>query len=318
MCQATGRIRKHAHWILLGLTLVSMSAADLPPVCSLEKPSALPGETIWARAQYPSASSNTTYEWKPAAGKILRSGASVLWNLSAVQPGMYELSAKLVVGSDVQRCTAKLLVLEPSQERGELGGALLDPKQHEGRGGNAYGAYTYVLFRGGPPDPQTRERYLAVLSAWQKLVPAIGKLENYYKKSQLNVTYVPVTTTKGNQETAESLLANYDYSRATVILHKFPTETERGPYLITSTRPLTYDEPRAHETLLQNLSSVPGTVAAYWMESFLRQASQDRFWLAPARVSFALQLRTLLETTGQGLAPVATAFSDFSKYLGWK
>jgi len=46
MCQATGRIRKHAHWILLGLTLVSMSAADLPPVCSLEKPSALPGETI--------------------------------------------------------------------------------------------------------------------------------------------------------------------------------------------------------------------------------------------------------------------------------
>ncbi len=312
------KVWKCAHWILLSVMLLPLSAAELPPVCSLEKPTALPGETIWARAQYSATSTNTTYEWDPKGGKILRSGASILWSLSGVQPGLYEISAKLVTGPDVQQCKAKLLVLEPASERGELGGALVDPKEREGQGQNVYGAYTYLLLPEMPPDAQTRERYLAALSAWQKLVPAIGKLENYYKKSQLNVTYVPVTTRKGLQEKADWLFDNYDYSRAKLILHKFPNETERGPYLISSTQPLTYGNPRAHETLIQNLSAVPATMVAYWIESFLRQASQDQFWLAPARVSFALRMRTLLETTGQGIEPIATAFTDFSKYVGWK
>jgi hypothetical protein len=319
MLQATGRLRTWARWTAIGISaLLPLSGAELQPVCSLEKPSALPGETIWARAQLPNAGPSIRYEWTAATGKVLRSGSSVLWNLSGVQPGLYELSAKLVTSAGYQACAAKLLVLEPANERGELGGALLLPKQREGTGKYTYGAYTYVLLPGPPPDTSSRERYLAVLAAWQKLVPAIGKLENYYKKTQLNVTFVPVTTTNKPQETGEWLLSSYDYVRAALILHKFPAELQRGPYLVTSTVPLTYGAPINRETLVQNLSGVPATMAGYWVESFLRQAAHDRFWLAPARVSFALRMRTLLETTGESIGPVAIAFSEFSKYFGWK
>jgi hypothetical protein len=59
-------------------------------------------------------------------------------------------------------------------------------------------------------------------------------------------------------------------------------------------------------------------MAAYWMESFLRQASQDRFWLEPARVSFTLRMRTLLENAGQMIGPLATAFADLRGLIAWK
>ena len=298
--------------------IVPLFATDLPPVCSLEKPTALPGETIWARAQFPTATSSTRYEWKPTAGRILRSGGSVLWNLSGVQPGEYRLSAKLADGVNPVECGARLLVIEPAHERGELGGSLLVSKQREGVGRDVYGAYTYVLLAGAPPDARTRERYLAVLTAWQKMIPSIHRLEDRYKKAQLNITYVPVTTVKGIQETAEWLLNNYDYVRAGMILRKFPSETQRGPYLVSSTRPLSYQNPIRGETLVQNLSDVPAAMANYWVESFSRQAAQDQFWLEPAHVDFALRMRTLLETAGEAIGPIATAVTDLAKILEWK
>lgn len=319
MHQSPSRCSAATSRVVLALAAtLRLLAAQLPPVCSIEKPTALPGETIWARAQFPTASAATRYDWQPTGGKILRSGRSILWNLSGVQPGEYQVSAKLVTGTNLVECNARLLVIEPAHERGELGGSLLVSRQREGVGKDVYGAYTYVLFAGVPPDAKTRERYLAVLSAWQKMVPSIYRLEDRYKRPQLNVTYVPVTTAKGVQETAEWLLNNYDYVRAGLILRKFPTDTQRGPYLVSSTRPLTYENPVAGQTLVQNLSNVPATMANYWMESFRRQASQDQFWLGPAQVDFALRMRTLLETAGDAIGPVATAVGDLDKIFGWK
>ena len=175
MCQATGRIRKYAHWTLLGLTLVSMSAADLPPVCSLEKPSALPGETIWARAQYPSGSSNTTYEWKPAAGKIQVKSCAPARPFSGICPQCSlectscrpNLSPGLTSSDVAPNCS----FWNPPRSAAEPGGALLDPKQHEGRGAEHLRCVHLCVVSGRTGLFTDPERYLAVLSAWQNLSP---------------------------------------------------------------------------------------------------------------------------------------------------
>ena len=298
--------------------VVGAKCEQLPAVCVVDKPSALPGETISVKVLMSPQIPGARYTWQSSGGRVLRTGAQVLWSLIDTNPGKQTIAAHIESDGKQLDCSARLLVVEPANERGEAGSSTLLAAQREGSGSLKYGAYTYVLLAGPAPDGATRDRYLAVLSAWQKLIPSVRSWETYTKPEQLNITFVPLDAVPAENANPEWLLDHYDYARAKLILRKFNGEQGRGPVLITSLLPLTTNDPAHGQTLLQNLSTVPAAMAGYWMESFLRQASQDRFWMRPARVNFALQMRTILESAGQTVGPVASAFADLRGLISWK
>jgi hypothetical protein len=306
-------------WWLLSAALWG-AAQELPPVCVIDKPAALAGETIRVHVQALGLGARTEYLWRPAAGRVSQDGREVLWSLPRRARGWQTITAKITTpGQPVQECSARVFLLPHDSERGPLKGAALIAGQAEGGPERVrYGAYTYVLLAGPAPDKSTRDRYLAAVSAWRDLDAAMKTLSLYLEPPLVNITYLPVTHEPPSNADAEWLLQHYDFGRARVILSRFPNETGRGPFLLSSTVPLTGNSPAPRQTLIQNLSAVPAPMITYWIESFKSQAAQDQFWLEPARVPFALRLRTLLETAGQVVGPIASAYSDFRNVIGWK
>ena len=91
-----------------------------PPVCVAEKPTVLPGETIWVRAHIrPLGNSAPQFAWTASAGRVMKTGEEVLWSFSRVQPGPQTIQAKVTLGVDATMpCEARVLVLQPGGERG--------------------------------------------------------------------------------------------------------------------------------------------------------------------------------------------------------
>jgi hypothetical protein len=295
-------------------------AQGLPPVCILDKPVALSGETIQVRVQSLQLEADTRYEWKTSAGQLRGTGREVLWNVAQVIPGPQTITARISTsGQPVRECSARLLIVEAAGTRGQLKGSALSKNQPEGGPKHIrYGAYTYLLLPHPPPDGRTKERYVAALSAWRDLIYVMQSLQLYYRPQLLNITYVPTTAEPPDDAAAAWFLDHYDYGRAKLILDKFPEQTDRGPFLISSTHPLTSRPRTPGQSLVQDLSLVPATMVAYWVDNFKKQAAQEQFWLTPVRVPFVLRLRTLLETAGQVIGPVAAGFADFQKLISWK
>jgi hypothetical protein len=193
-----------------------------------------------------------------------------------------------------------------------------------------YGLYSYLLFD-APPTDATRVRYLRAIAAYLTIAP-IRSVEETLPRWQLNITYLLLTDppppevahclrsycgTGDAERTArvvQWVLDHYDYARAHVLLSTLPGSHRGGPYIVSSTKPLTGRETLSGPYLYQNLSAVPPHLVLSWVQEFLTQAAQERFWEERTVQQLALKLLTAIEQLAEGLPDVLAALD---KWITW-
>lgn len=195
--------------------------------------------------------------------------------------------------------------------------SLLGESSHEESG---YGLYSYILF-GAPPNDANRDRYLAVLSSFIKL-PSTEDMVKHISRKQLNVTYLPV---KGEQDSSSSdaLLGAYDYARAAALLARISCKGHEvpcgpllaGPYIISTTKPLSNQASLSEHFLYQDLSFVPGRIVPLWVDEFMKQSATPEFWQKRNGPQVAIKLRTAIAVLADASAPVEAAAGTWKKTL---
>jgi hypothetical protein len=201
---------------------------------------------------------------------------------------------------------------------------LLREGKHEEKG---FGLYSYILF-GSPPNDATRERYLATISSFLA-IPSTREMIRNVPRKQLNVTYVP-TKAAAQPSSAEKLLKAYDYARASGLLARIPCKQGdvlcgsylAGPYIISTTKPLTEQASLSDSFLYQDISSVPARIVPLWVDEFMAQSSQAEFWKKRKGPQVALELRTAIAIAADGIPDVGHSADSWKKALSsirvWK
>ena len=195
------------------------------------------------------------------------------------------------------------------------GTALLASSQKEDAG---YGLYSYALLS-HPPASGDLPKYQAFFKALIGL-PEASQLGKYLPKTRINVTYIPVTSVPSGWEqlTADKrvdyVTANYDYARGAAILASISKATGPGPVIISVLEPVNL-EAHPHPVLVQDLSKAQTALVDSYVNEFVQQAAQDRFWKTDTLQAFSLSLRNLLETAATGLGMSQTAVSSWVTFF---
>jgi hypothetical protein len=286
--------------------------APILVVCSPEKPTVFPRETINVRAWAVSKNdASLEYTWSVTGGRINGLGPEVRWNFDGVEAGSY--AAKVGVRSDRDEeteCYLTVIVRKRTEERGrETGWYFLVSGEKEVDG---YGLYSYLLF-GSRPDQASRERYLKAIEAYLWLIPDILSLEKEgIPRRELNVAYLPII--KGPPKhglSAEWVLENYNYALARIILRKLEGDYRDGPYILSFLSPPQGSANSLRPFLYQDLSRVPPHIVSSWVKEFLNQAAQQRFWEERKMAKLVLNIRTTVGILALGLPEVQNAIKTW-------
>ena len=201
---------------------------------------------------------------------------------------------------------------QPAEKPGvpiETGREILYPTDSES---SDYALYSYILFRGAT-SPSNEDRYVAALAAFLDEIPEIRELlRRHARKSELNIAYIPL---KENPVTSapRDWLAQYDFTRARLLLRTVPMAAQDGPYIVSYDRPLSTIEQRLgrKDLLLQDLSWVPPSLIRVWVKEFLRQASQPgAFAKEDLWRQLTLKTRTGIDVAAKATSEVETAWAD--------
>jgi len=276
-----------------------------PLACTSDRPTARPDDTVTLKSwRIEKAGTASSYSWKVTGGTVTSTGKTAQWTFNSVKPGPYTATIRAnEPNQSTSECSLTVVVRRPETDRGtgpEAGGAFLLAGQKEAVG---YGLYSYLLF-GVAPNEVSRDRYLRVIDSYLGQIPHVTRLEAYFKPSQLNVTYLPVTLVPGTSPTAKWLLDHYDFARARFLLRSLPGNLRRGPYFVSSLYPLGKAEGLSPEYLIQDLSGVPAHLIDAWVVEFLNQSAQERFWKPATLEQLGLKLRTIVGVLGVGLPVV--------------
>ena len=195
--------------------------------------------------------------------------------------------------------------------------SLLDDNSHEEQG---YGLYSYILF-GAPPTDATRDRYLAVLRSFINF-PSTEDMVKQVSRKQLNVTYLPV---KGHPDSSSSdaLLQAYDYARAAGLLARISCKDHGapcgpllgGPYIISTTKPLSEQTSLSQHFLYQDMSSVPARIVPLWVDEFMKQSTTPNFWKNRNGPQVALNLRTAIAVLADASGPAEASAGAWKETL---
>jgi hypothetical protein len=145
-----------------------------------------------------------------------------------------------------------------------------------------YGLYSYLLF--GSSSEAAYHRRLAAACAYLSVIPdraepAIQELSS----ENLNIFYVPLRSSSYRRDVlttqdAAWLVANYDYSRASLLLGRIGEEGD-DIYLVSYRERLTRVEaPEADQLLVQDLSLVSLELVELWVKEFRRQIRREAYW----------------------------------------
>ncbi len=179
---------------------------------------------------------------------------------------------------------------------------------------SGYGLYSYVLFS-TPPNANTRPRYVSAIEAYFQNIQPIEGFER--RRAQLNISYLPLARRPPNMlPDVDWVIANYDYTRAQVILSSLPGNLRLGgPYIVSARQPLSSATVSPPEILYQDLSSIPPAVMVAWFREFLIQAARERFWEEPTLTVLVLNLRTSIERAALAVGVVNKAEAEWRSIL---
>jgi len=191
---------------------------------------------------------------------------------------------------------------------------------------DGFGLYSYLLIPAAPLNDEDKKRYLAVIESFLSGLSGVAELEaGGALKSDLNVTYLLLTSPNANAPKADWILEHYDFARAKNLLRLFSRaghDVVSGPYVVSSLIPLIHSQNLPEHYLWQDMSHVPASLAASWEKEFERRASKKEFWSAEKRNQIVLEFRDFIATAAVGLPVVSAAADEFKKMLAscisWK
>lgn len=293
---------------------VFYATPSLSIACSPDRPATLAGDPVVLRAWAETSGQKLQYEWKVLFGSIKEQGREATWDLKGISAGIYTatVTAKSTSGRTID-CSLRVAVLEP--DRGttplETGRAFLLKGTNEREG---YGLYSYLLL-GSHPTQSARERFLKALDAYLGSIEKISVLESeYYRRNQLNITYLPLTVLPQGNATASWLLDHYDYARARFLLSSIHKPAGDGIYIVSCLKPL--GGPHSPPYLFQDLSTVPpvpGELMSWWIREFMNQAAQEHFWNPRRTRVLILNMRTTIAVLASGLPEVQRSLTAWIK-----
>ena len=317
--------------LLVPLTLV---ADQIPIVCSLDRPVVSPQQSVRATVLADSADPKSLrYRWTASGGGFItkHSGphidampeadsSRVEWNPGKSPSGTYKLVAN-VRDKNGRSASCSLDVVVAREERSaqaeaptpspvrDIKAELLLKNRAERKG---YGLYSYLLL-GRPPDGADTERFRKFIETYINEIWKVKQHESYLDSSELNATYLPVNALPADPDklSADWVLENYDYSRAQFLLSGLPANHTAGPFIVSSLHPLPGRGPITGHYLFEDLSTVPVSALPFWVQQFMRQTSQQKFWDTKTVDAVALRLRTAIAIAAAGLPDVRNAVASW-------
>jgi hypothetical protein len=289
---------------LLPATDAAQPALDV--VCSASSPIVYSSTPIQVRAWRDAndASPTVRYRWAATVGTIGPSGAETAWTIRPDGSSAAPYRATVRAEHDGRAGVCTVEVWPSTQGRGpserEAGKMMLAPKEPAPAD---YGLYSYLLLGSAPTDTN-RERYVKTIGAWWSLLPDLVQLEQWLERRQLNAALLPVLSRPSGAVSPLALLDRYDYARARVLLRAVGRSGREGPYLVSSLQPLNERATVSGPYLVQDLSSIPPSLAVAWTKEFLSQTSQERFWDERTVPMFGLRMRTTVRAIAETFADV--------------
>ncbi len=318
--------------------LQSQSSNETPRVvCSLDRPVVYAYGYVNATALADAARSQALeYHWKTDAGSFVAqapgpytdlsapavteaTGSSIVWVPHEARPGSYTLRATVQDNHGLLgTCSLSVLVSQdersavnytaPTPEIGHrIEGALLIKGRSERKG---YGLYSYLLVAVPPVGPD-KERVQKFIQTYLDQILAVKALESYFKSSQLNLTYLPVDSEPPDKVTVDWVLDHYDYARAQFLLASFPEKHGSGPFIVSALHPLAGQGTVMGHYVFEDLSSVPPSAIQFWIQQFMSQTAQERFWQPNTLDTVALRLRTAISIAAAGLPDARNAVASW-------
>ncbi len=170
-----------------------------------------------------------------------------------------------------------------------------------------YPLYSYLLFNREDLEGSVYQRRVAAIQGYLELLAPVAEVRDHIAQKDINIFYLPLkaslpgvdsavleayVTSLNNNQLAKHILDNYDFSHARVLLHQAGLEGD-GPFIVTTTRPLSQNNIEADEKVItQDLSHVPPELVKLWVQQFKYEAARWRSGESSALRKFALHLRT--------------------------
>lgn len=190
-----------------------------------------------------------------------------------------------------------------------------------------YGMYSYFLLP-SPPLEHDRDKIHTIIKTFLRKVSTTESLESYFDKTQINITYLPVSNAQAIQSlldtgsngeaipeilldtAADMILSFYDFGCAKYILSKLPGAHHDGPYILTSKKPVVSHGYADSIVLNQDISWAGHGLDEVWVKEFLKQIESKRSFSDNFIDQLALNLRVFVNRMANTIPKVLDGFDS--------
>ncbi len=325
-----GRSGAHATWVCSALLLAlhaplpaavageGNGAAEVEPVtasllCLPDRPVVGVGNSVELKAW--SAAPGASFRWAVEVGELANgTAANARWTLEQAIPG-HRYAARVTMNvpeaapvNCVLEITASLPELELKGEQRVDRRMFLYPPMRSPEG---YGLYTYFVLPKPPVRGSEAER--RILAALVELLrfPDVDELRTRAQVSRLRSLHAVqlLLETRADDVFSDAVgrrdwdraaawvLDHYNFNRSRELAESIKeiTRIGEGPYFISLGSPHRFGEDIVGPYLFQDHSQATERLAALWINGFLNQAWQDRYWEPRMLDRVLIRTRTLLE-----------------------
>ncbi|MCZ6834475.1 MAG: hypothetical protein O7G85_01750 [Planctomycetota bacterium] len=186
-----------------------------------------------------------------------------------------------------------------------------------------YGLYSYLLIPFEPTSEEDLIRVNAVLRAIQELGAIGSYVDVGFEIHELNIIYIPIESESMGVLT-ESDLHAYDFEHAQRLLSKLrnrdgnPFAYTRGPYIVSSTVPLSQLLIINEQYLFFDLTHKNPRLMAAWTRVFLRQAQKREFWKPTKRDIWIHETRDFLANAADACDELRPSLEDLLEIIYYK
>jgi hypothetical protein len=183
------------------------------------------------------------------------------------------------------------------------------PLAHDESEATGYGAYGYILFPEAPNDPRAQ----VILQGYQTYISRGDDPQR--DPSMANITYLLVDHEPPSRVPDVAwLVAHYDVERARTLLRSQQL-AGGGPFLVTSTSPLTATSEPAPRSAIIDLENLAAGTTRLWVDRYLWVCDRPETWLNSGADVITLQVDQALLAVDAGADNVIKTLSDGRKIL---